>query len=152
MGMLWFDKDGQPIPDEQAFALKYGQPPGAVSEYARIGLDVVGDSWVSTIWVGLNHEFRPGRPPLIFETMIFGGEYGDYCDGGGGGRGSCGGGGGVGGGAGPAGLGRFVTRSAVHRCLFPPPLFGMVWVCPGCGRRFWSDRARWWDWPRTGPS
>ena len=80
MSDLWFDKDGQPIPDEQAFALRYGQPPGAVSDYARIGLDVVGDSRVSTVWLGLNHEFRPGRPPLIFETMIFGGEYGDYCE------------------------------------------------------------------------
>jgi hypothetical protein len=77
---LWFDKDGQPIPDEQAFALRYGQPPGAVSEYARIGLDVVGESKVSTVWLGLNHEFRPDRPPLIFETMIFGGQYADYCE------------------------------------------------------------------------
>jgi hypothetical protein len=76
---LWFDKDGQPIPEEQGFTLRYGQPPGAVSDYARIGLDMVGDSKMSTVWLGLNHEFSPHRPPLIFETMIFGGEYGDYC-------------------------------------------------------------------------
>jgi len=141
---LWFDKDGQPIPDEQAFALRYGQPPGAVSEYARIGLDVVGESKVSTVWLGLNHEFRPDRPPLIFETMIFGGQYADYCE-----RYATEAQAAAGHAAVVAALGRFVTRSAAHRCLFPPPRFGMVWVCPGCGRRFWSDRARWWDWPKT---
>ena len=75
MSDLWFDKDGQPIPEMQAFRLRYGQPPGAMSEYARIGLDVVGDSEVSTVWLGLNHEFQPGRPPLIFETMICGGDH-----------------------------------------------------------------------------
>ena len=26
--------------------------------------------WVSTVWLGLNHEWRDG-PPLIFETMMF---------------------------------------------------------------------------------
>lgn len=26
--------------------------------------------WVSTVWLGLNHQFGSG-PPLIFETMVF---------------------------------------------------------------------------------
>ena len=80
---LWFDKDGQPITDDRAMKLRYNrrdsENPGAVSDYARIGLDMVGDARVSTVWIGLNHEFLPGRPPLIFETMIFGGDHGDYC-------------------------------------------------------------------------
>jgi hypothetical protein len=80
---LWFGKDGQPIAEEDYFRLKYNQQdsdnPGAVSDYARIGLDEVGEARVSTVWLGLNHEWMPGRPPLIFETMIFGGDYGDYC-------------------------------------------------------------------------
>lgn len=29
---------------------------------------------VSTVWLGMNHEWRDGHPPLIFETMVFGGE------------------------------------------------------------------------------
>ena len=77
MSNLWFDKDGQPIDEREAFRLRYDRPRdgGAVSDYARIGLDVVGELKVSTVWLGLNHEFRPGRPPLIFETMIFGGDH-----------------------------------------------------------------------------
>jgi hypothetical protein len=27
--------------------------------------------WVSTVWLGLDHQFSPGGPPLIFETMVF---------------------------------------------------------------------------------
>ena len=79
---LWFDKTGQPMDERKASALRYnarGENSGAVSDYARIGLDEVGDARVSTVWLGLNHEFLSGRPPLIFETMIFGGDHGDYC-------------------------------------------------------------------------
>lgn len=32
---------------------------------------------VSTVWLGLDHSFN-GGPPLIFETMIFGGEHDQY--------------------------------------------------------------------------
>jgi hypothetical protein len=82
-GVLWFDKNGQPINEHRVFELRYNRPrsenAGAVSDYARIGLDQVGDAKVSTVWLGLNHEYLPGRPPLIFETMIFGGEHGGYC-------------------------------------------------------------------------
>lgn len=35
----------------------------------------VGDKFVSTVFLGLDHQFGDG-PPLIFETMIFAGEYG----------------------------------------------------------------------------
>jgi hypothetical protein len=30
---------------------------------------------VSTVWLGLNHEWDPEHPPLFWETMIFGGDY-----------------------------------------------------------------------------
>lgn len=39
--------------------------------YTRIGADDVGDYWISTVWIGINHAWRPGAPPLIFETMVF---------------------------------------------------------------------------------
>jgi len=37
---------------------------------------VMGDlCWVSTVFLGLDHQFRPGGPPMLFETMAFwGGE------------------------------------------------------------------------------
>lgn len=38
---------------------------------------------VSTVFLGIDHQWRAGGPPLIFETMIFGdydaGEYQDRC-------------------------------------------------------------------------
>jgi hypothetical protein len=77
---LWLDKQGHPITDEQAFTLKYdfGPENGAVSEYARIGFTEIGEQKVSTVWLGLDHQFL-GGPPLIFETMIFGGPHDREC-------------------------------------------------------------------------
>ena len=43
------------------------------SDMKRVALDQVGEAEVSTVWLGLDHSFGSG-PPLIFETMIFGGE------------------------------------------------------------------------------
>lgn len=37
----------------------------------------VGDAEVSTVFLGLNHAHFNG-PPLLFETMIFGGEWDSY--------------------------------------------------------------------------
>jgi len=39
-------------------------------EYRRVAEDTVGDAWVSTVWLGLDHSFL-GGPPLTFETMIW---------------------------------------------------------------------------------
>ncbi len=35
---------------------------------------------VSTVFLGLDHSFGSEGPPLLFETMIFGGEHNDYQD------------------------------------------------------------------------
>lgn len=37
-----------------------------------IGLTETGDAKVSTVFLGLNHNFGPG-PSLLYETMVFGG-------------------------------------------------------------------------------
>jgi len=43
----------------------------------------IGDVHVSTVFLGLDHSWGSGRP-LLFETMIFGGEHSEYqeryCD------------------------------------------------------------------------
>ncbi len=31
----------------------------------------VGDCWVSTVFLGLNHSWDPDGPPILFETMVF---------------------------------------------------------------------------------
>ena len=38
----------------------------------RVAHDEIGEAHVSTVFLGLDHNFF-GGPPLIFETMVFGG-------------------------------------------------------------------------------
>lgn len=65
----YYDRQGRVIP-RYAFA-KLFQDAG----YKRVAA-TDGPGWrVSTVWLGLNHEWDENRPPLIFETMIFGGEH-----------------------------------------------------------------------------
>jgi len=81
--MDYYDRDGQPITMERWARLH------ANMDYQRVAEDYVPDESglrVSTIWLGLNHNFAPGEPPLaIFETRIFAarhsaGEAGDYLE------------------------------------------------------------------------
>jgi hypothetical protein len=38
----------------------------------------LGEVQVSTVFLGLDHNFGFGRKPLLFETMIFGGKHDQY--------------------------------------------------------------------------
>jgi hypothetical protein len=38
----------------------------------------VGEILISTIFLGINHPFYRDGPPVLFETMIFGGKEGQY--------------------------------------------------------------------------
>lgn len=40
----------------------------------------IGDVHISTVFLGLDHGYSELGPPLIFETMIFGGEHDQYQD------------------------------------------------------------------------
>lgn len=41
--------------------------------------DTIDDVRISTVFLGIDHSFMSG-PPLLFETMIFGGEHDQYCE------------------------------------------------------------------------
>lgn len=43
----------------------------------HVDATTVGDARVSTVFLGLDHSFGHG-PPLLFETMIFGGPHDQY--------------------------------------------------------------------------
>lgn len=45
----------------------------------RVARTTVGESDVSTVFLGLDHNWGDGRP-LIFETMVFGGKYDQECE------------------------------------------------------------------------
>lgn len=50
----------------------------------RVAYDRVGDSEISTVFLGLDHSFsQREHVPVLFETMVFGGHFSDeqerYC-------------------------------------------------------------------------
>jgi hypothetical protein len=64
----FYDRDGQPID-----LSRWGELCN-VDGYRRIAETFIGPYRVSTVWLGLDHNFWPGGTPLIFETMVFGGD------------------------------------------------------------------------------
>ena len=65
---LYFDRNGNELIDAALWAGLM-----ADDDYRRVASTVVGKAHVSTVWLGLDHQFGEG-PPLIFETMVFGGD------------------------------------------------------------------------------
>lgn len=66
---LYYDFDGEPI-DQARWVCLFASPD------RHVAYTVVGDGWeVSTVWLGLNHQFGDGVP-LIYETMVFNDEDG----------------------------------------------------------------------------
>ena len=59
------DENGEPV---ECDLMTYAQLKGD----SQIALDQFGEVAVSTVFLGLNHARREG-PPVLFETMIFGG-------------------------------------------------------------------------------
>jgi hypothetical protein len=63
----YYDWEGRPISQDRWVSL--------FADERHVGQDTVGDVWVSTLWFGLSHRSLGRGPPLIFETMVSGGEY-----------------------------------------------------------------------------
>ena len=59
-----YDKKGKIISLQQWVALMEDK------EYKRVAETTVGRYWVSTVWLGLDHNWG-GVKPLIFESMVF---------------------------------------------------------------------------------
>lgn len=50
-----------------------------IHDIKRVALDYVNDSIkISTVFLGWDHSFLDESEPILFETMIFGGEYDDF--------------------------------------------------------------------------
>jgi hypothetical protein len=67
-----YDRSGNAIPAEE-WSLLFGS-----KEYCRVDFTEVGESRVSTVWLGMDHG-HDGGLPVIFESMIFGGEHDEFC-------------------------------------------------------------------------
>lgn len=52
-----------------------------VMTWERMPKRAAGRILISTVWLGIDHNFMMEGPPLIFETMVFDGNFGDrYCE------------------------------------------------------------------------
>lgn len=68
--ILYYDRAGQPIDDVRALAKLWEDDNYRRVAYTEINEEVA----ISTVWLGIDRNcFSPGSPPLIFETMVFGG-------------------------------------------------------------------------------
>lgn len=61
------DKKPVPEPDLMKWAQWYGTAKRHVAQ------ETIGDSRVSTVFLGLDHSFGDGGLPILWETMVFGG-------------------------------------------------------------------------------
>lgn len=66
----------RPVPTDMVEALMWREQH---RDDMRVGGTQVGDMWVSTVFLLLDHAFVDGAP-LLFETMIFGGKLDHECD------------------------------------------------------------------------
>lgn len=73
----YYDKFGEPIDDLLEWARLFDD-----LQYKRIALTRLWHgARVSTVWLGIDHNFsNDDGPPLIFETMVFGGRDGGDLD------------------------------------------------------------------------
>jgi len=75
----YYDLAGQPIDGDQWMALKLARLRGGGEwstpddDPTRVGLTQHHGVVVSTTWIGIDHSWGQG-PPVIFETMVFGGD------------------------------------------------------------------------------
>jgi hypothetical protein len=72
-----YSRNGKKLSKEGYFHLR--KDPGyKIVRKAEVGRG--GKVEVSTVWLGMNHAYGSDVAPLIFETMVFGGKYDQYCD------------------------------------------------------------------------
>lgn len=70
----YYDTQGRPLSDTLAWARLFDQRAKSEDDrWWRVGETKLGeDVKISTVWLGLDHQWYDG-PPIIFESMIFGG-------------------------------------------------------------------------------
>ena len=70
---MHYDREGLPIEAEMWMLLFEDH------DYKRVETSDIGEVRVSTVWLGIDHNFSKTGQPLIFETMVFGGELDHDC-------------------------------------------------------------------------
>ena len=74
----YYDRQGSPITMNQWAAMFKDWD---VKNVAQSDVGVSGDTvHVSTVWLGMNHQWMPDGRPLIFETLVQGGSLSQEMD------------------------------------------------------------------------
>lgn len=78
MVMPWFDLDGdEPVPMDY-FDPRIDWDAVHLRRWAQQQRDKVGDCDVSTVFLAIDHNWPGLGPPVLWETMIFGGPHDSY--------------------------------------------------------------------------
>jgi hypothetical protein len=79
-GQYILDKDGNPVPERNflkwAMWLEFSHL-SPDKDNRIIAKDYIGEVHISTVFLGLDHGWDGGKP-LLWETMIFGGDHDSY--------------------------------------------------------------------------
>lgn len=72
------DENHNPVPvDLFTWATAFEDMPNRIVKQTTCAAST---SWVSTVFLGLDHSFSSNGPPVLFETMVFGGAMDGYQD------------------------------------------------------------------------
>jgi hypothetical protein len=66
--MNWYDRQGAVLFDFADIEQKLTDPSYKILKQEKVAH---GKKWISTVWIGIDHNFSEVGPPLIFETMVF---------------------------------------------------------------------------------
>jgi hypothetical protein len=73
------DDDGNPVACDDI--LEWGRWLAKSDVVRVVAQEHIGDVFVSTVFLGMDHSWGPGgSAPILWETMIFGGEHDKYMD------------------------------------------------------------------------
>lgn len=81
MGLYVLDEDGNPRATEDS--REWGEMFKGERHVAKTEIELAGQKGlVSTVFLGIDHNYSGEGPPLLFETMVFLGDGNDddYCD------------------------------------------------------------------------
>lgn len=65
----YYNRMGMPA-DQEEWVRSFDNPDDRIVRQSR-HKGRKGEVWISTVFLGLNHQWDSNMPPLIFETMVF---------------------------------------------------------------------------------
>jgi hypothetical protein len=81
MGFSYYMRDADGTITPTSDVITWGRWMEANESNRRIRQTTIGDSWISTVFTGINHNLiaYTRDVPVIYETMVFGGPLDDTC-------------------------------------------------------------------------